>query len=129
MEHPNARLIRHGYEAFARGDLDALRELIADYAVWHEPGRSVLAGDHKGPDGILALFRQLQELSGGTFRAEPVEVLVDNERAVVIQRCTAEREGRHLDVLDAVDYEIHAGRVTEVSVFQSDTYAWDEFWS
>ena len=28
-EHPNARLIRHGYEAFAKGDLEAVREFMA----------------------------------------------------------------------------------------------------
>ena len=44
-EHPNVRLIRRGYVAFARGDLEAVRELMADGVLWHEPGRSPIAGD------------------------------------------------------------------------------------
>ena len=33
-----------------------------------------------------------------------------------------------LDVIAAVDFEIHSGKITEVTVYQNDAYAFDEFW-
>ena len=52
-EHPNAKLVRRGFESFAQGDLAALREWMMDEVVWHEPGRSPLGGEYKGPCGVL----------------------------------------------------------------------------
>lgn len=126
---PTEKMIRHAYDLFATGDVDLLRVAFADRAVWHEPGRSELAGDYKGPEEVLGFLRRLQELSGGTFKAEIEVVLGDAERAVVLQRETAERDGRLLDVIAAVDFEIHAGKITEATVYHGDTYQFDEFWS
>lgn len=127
-EHPNARLVRHAYEAFAAGDIDLVRAALARDVVWHQPGRSMLAGDHKGPDEVLALLRQFKELSDGTFVVDVVTMLADSERVVVLQEETARRGDRMLDAIAAVDYEVHAGKVTEVTVYHGDMYGFDEFW-
>lgn len=126
--HPNEKLIRHAYDLFARGDIDLLRVVLADDVVWHVPGRSALAGDYKGPDEILDLLRTLSAHTGGTFRAEICAVLNDSDRVVVLEQETAQRGDARLDVLAAIDYEIHAGRITEVTVYQGDAYEFDEFW-
>lgn len=128
-EHPNARLVRHGFESFAKGDLKALRELMTDDVVWHEPGRSPLGGDYKGQAGVLELLGKLQERSGGSFGVDIVEVLTSPERAVVIQEETARRGDRVLDMASAVEFEIHQGKISEVTVYHEDTYHFDEFWS
>lgn len=128
-QHHNEKLIRRGYDCFARNDLEALREIMAQDIVWHEPGRSPLAGDHKGPDGVLAFFAQLQERSGGTFEVEIVDTVADPQRVVVFQRERAERGGHAIDLLAAVDFEVHYGKITEVTVYHGDTYRFDEFFS
>lgn len=128
-EHPNVRLIRRGFESFARGDLAALREHMTDDVVWHEPGRSPLGGDYKGPEGVLELLGKLQQLSDGTFAIEIVDVLASPERAVVIQEETARRGERVLDMASAVEFEIHQGKISEVTVYHEDTYHFDEFWA
>jgi len=128
-EHPNTRLIRHGYEAFAQGDLEALRESMAPDVIWHEPGRGPLAGDYKGPEGVLRLLEELRARSGSTFRVEIVDLLASAERAVAIQEETARRGDRTLDVASAVEFEIHHGKITEVTVYHADTHQFDEFWS
>ena len=128
-EHPNARLIRHGYAAFARGDLDAIRELMAHDVVWHEPGRSPIAGDYKGPDGVMRLLRDLRDRSDGTFAIDLIDVVPNADRVIALQEETATRKDRHLDVASAVDFEIHRGKITEVTVYQSDSYQFDAFWS
>jgi ketosteroid isomerase-like protein len=96
--------------------------------VWHEPGRSSLAGDCKGPEAVLGFLEQLKARRGGTFKIEILDVLSEPERAVVLQRETATRNGKALDVIAAVDFEIHNGKITEVTVYQADTYQFDGFW-
>jgi len=39
MAHPNEDLVRRGYDAFARGDMDTLRELFDPGIVWHQACR------------------------------------------------------------------------------------------
>jgi ketosteroid isomerase-like protein len=128
-EHPNAKLIRHGYDAFAHGDLEALPEFMAPDVVWHEPGRGPLAGDHKGPEGVLALLGELRARGGGTFAIEVVDLLANAERAVAIQAETARCGDRALDMASAVEFEIHQGKITEVTVYHADTYHFDQFWA
>jgi ketosteroid isomerase-like protein len=128
-EHPNSVLVTRCYAAFAAGELDRLRELMADDVVWHEPGRSSIAGDHKGRGGVVEFLEQLNTLSRGTLSVELIDVMVNAERAVAIQRLRAQVGERALDVIDALDFEIHNGRITEISVYQQDAYVFDEFWS
>ena len=52
MAHPNEELLRNGYAAFEKGDLDTLRGLFADDIVWHSPGKGPLACDYRGIDGM-----------------------------------------------------------------------------
>jgi ketosteroid isomerase-like protein len=122
-------LIRRIYEDFRSGDLDLLGVVLAQDVVWHEPGRSALAGDYKGPEAVLGFLGQLGARSGGTFTIEVLEVLSQPERAVVLQRETATRNGQDLDVIVALEFEFHQGKVTEITVYQADTYRFDEFWS
>jgi ketosteroid isomerase-like protein len=37
-EHPNAEPISRAFDAFARGDMAAMRSLVAEDTVWHIPG-------------------------------------------------------------------------------------------
>jgi ketosteroid isomerase-like protein len=121
-------LIRRAYQDFESGDLDLLGVVMGPDVVWHEPGRSSLAGDYKGPEAVLGFLGELKARSGGTFKIEVLDVLSEPERAVVFQRETATRNGKTLDVIAALDFEIHHGKITEVNVYQADAYEFDEFW-
>ncbi len=93
-EHPNAQLVRKGYDAFTRGDMDTLRGLMAADATHHVPGTGILSGDFKGQDAILDMYRRLGEETEGTFRVELRQVLVDGRgHAVTLHRFTADRRG------------------------------------
>ena len=127
-ENAYESLIRRAYQDFESGDPELLGTVMAPDVVWHEPGRSSLAGDYNGPQAVLDFLRDLKELSGGTFNIEILEVLSQPERAVVFQRETARRDSKIVDVIAAVDLEIHHSRITEVTVYQADTYQFDEFW-
>ena len=129
MAHPNEQLLRDGYAAFEKGDLDTLRGLFADDIVWHTPGRSPVSGDARGLDQVFGLFGKVLELSGGTLRNELHDVLANDEHAVALVRARGERNGKTLNDTQAHVFHVRDGRVTEFWLHTSDLYANDEFWS
>ncbi len=129
MTHPNEELARKGYEAFAAGELDFVREHFAEDIVWHLPGRNPLAGDYRGIDEVFALFARNVELTEGSFRLEVHDVLANDEHAVVLVRATGNRGGRRLDDRQSHVFHVRDGKVTEFWGHPGDQYAVDEFWS
>ena len=63
-EHPNVELTRRGYDAFAKGDLAALSELLADDVTWHVRGVGLSAATTTGGTRC-SLFRQAGRGDGG----------------------------------------------------------------
>jgi ketosteroid isomerase-like protein len=129
MPHPNEKVLRSLYPAFAGRDLESAKALLAEDVVFHQPGRHQLSGEYVGIDAAVQMMRELADRSDGTFRAEPHDVLADDEHAIGLLRVTAERQGRELDATVAHVAHIHDGRITELWIQPSDQYAIDEFWA
>jgi ketosteroid isomerase-like protein len=126
----NVAIMRRAYAAFNAGDINTLTEIFDEGAVWHLPGRSRFADDYRGRDATLAYFGQLGQETGGTFQAELQQLLAgDDGRVVGIQRSTAERDGKRLDVGNCIVFELKDGRIVDGREHFHDLYAWDEFWS
>jgi uncharacterized protein len=127
MAHPDEEVVRRGYDAFSRGDMQALRELFDPDVVWHSPGRSQLAGDYRGVDAVLGFFGRTMELTGGTFRVEVHDVVANDEHVVGLHAVTAEREGKRLQDSNTLVVHVRDGRTSEVWQFWADQYAADAF--
>lgn len=125
----NAETVRRGYAAFNTADLKTLTELFDEGASWHTPGRSPIAGDHKGREAVFAQFGRYGGETKGTFKATLQQVLTsDDGRVIGIHRNTAERDGKRLDVDCCIVFEFKDGRVIEGREHFYDLYAWDGFW-
>ena len=109
--------------------MDTLRELFDPEIVWHFPGRSPLAGDHRGTDAVLGFFGRTMELTAGTFRVQPHEVVADDQHTVGLHLATGEREGRTLEDREVLVCHVRDGKVVEVWQYIEDQYAYDEFFS
>src|SRR3954468_16579215 len=108
----NVAIMRRAYEAFNEADSDTPTELFDESIVWHLPGRSSMADDYQGRDATLAYFGQIGERTGGTFKAELQELFAaDDDRVVGLQRSTADRDGKHLDVSNCIVFELKDGKV------------------
>jgi ketosteroid isomerase-like protein len=129
MAHPNEELVRRGFDAFATGDVDTLRQLFDQDAIWHVPGRSPLSGGHRGLDAILGFLARTMELTGGTFRADVHDVVANDEHAVALYVTRGEYEGRTLESRDVLVSHIRNGKLTEAWLLSADLYAVDEFYS
>ncbi|MER5226700.1 nuclear transport factor 2 family protein [Streptomyces flaveus] len=129
-EHPHAELVRKGYEAFQRGDMDTLRTLMSGDATHHVPGNHPLSGDFKGQDSIIDLYRRLNEETNGTLRVELRQVLVDGRgHAVGIHHLTAERGGKQLDENGAIVFRIVGDKATDLDECIEDIERANAFWS
>jgi uncharacterized protein len=129
MAHPNEELVRRGYEAFANGDMDTMRQVLDPDVIWHAPGRSPLAGDFRGVDEVLGYFGRSMEATQGTLRVELQDVLVNDRGAAVVQRSTGQRNGKSLDDVGVNTFRIQDGRAVEVWQHWGNPYAADEFLS
>src|SRR5690606_41344891 len=75
-EHPHAQLVRKGYEAFTRGDMDTLRTLMSADCTHHVPGSHPLSGAFKGQDAISETYGRLAEETGATLAVGTRSMLV-----------------------------------------------------
>ena len=132
-EHPNAALHRKGHEAFSKGDMATLAELIAEDTVWHTAGRSPVSGDSRGRDAVFEFFAKLAELSGGTMKIHDHDFLASDahshQHTVALFRITATRGDKTLDANYCEVVHWRDGQVVEDWGFAYDQYAFDEFWS
>ncbi|MEV5434735.1 nuclear transport factor 2 family protein [Streptomyces sp. NPDC052682] len=129
-EHPHAALVRKGFEAFSRGDMDALRGLMTDDCTQHVPGSHPLSGDFKGQDSIIDMYRRMFEETNGTMNVDLREVFVDGRgHAVAVNRFTAERQGRRIDQMGCIVFRIVGDKVSDLDECLDDIEVSDAFWS
>ena len=87
-------VVRRLYAAVAAGDLAAVGECFDEDAVWHLPGTNALSGTHRGWSAIRDnLLARQGPISGGTFRAQLLDLAVGDQYIVAIVHATAERAG------------------------------------
>jgi ketosteroid isomerase-like protein len=105
--------------------------ILAPGVRWHEPGRSLVAGDYEGCDEVRSsLFARFRELSGGTFRVTGWDgVRTDETREVAMYVVQARRGGRALLSRDVCVADVRDDLITAVQVYHADQHAWDRFWS
>jgi ketosteroid isomerase-like protein len=120
--------MRRFYDAFQSGDADVLRELLSD-CTWHTPGESLIAGAFSGGDEIVTRFGRLRERTEGTLTFHLHEILGDGQHVVGLDRVTARRGDRTLDMNRVVIAHARDGQLMEVWLVPEDQYAFDEFWS
>ena len=128
-EHPNVELTRRGHDAFARGDLAALSELLAGDVTWHVRGVGPLSGDYHGRDEAFAFFGRLAEETAGTFRLDVHDVLANDEHTAALCTLSASRGTRSVETPVANVSHVRDGKVTEFWAAPTDPQASIDFWS
>ena len=129
MAPSNAALIKSGYDAFARGDLQAAFAVFAEDILWHIPGRGPLSRDYRGHAEVLGFFQHFMELSHGTFRIEIDDILAKGDRVVVLCTERAQRGGRSWSSPQVHVWTVKDGRAIVFWQYQGDQQTEDEFWS
>ena len=130
MTHPNVERLETFLDAYAANDVPAIRDCLADDAIWHVGGTHRLSGDYRGAASILEYFERVGEETGGTLHLESLELFANDERGAAFLRVTGERGGHDLDVTMAEAFHFdEAGRIKEFWAHATDQAAIDRFWS
>lgn len=130
-EHPNATKVRRAHEAFKAGDMETVKRIFDwDSIRWVLPGKSLVSGVDTGMEQVFANFAKCHELTDGTYMAVGFDYLGSDGHAVALAHLTAERNGRTLEIDEAVVFTVGAdGRFTEAYHLAYDQNAWDDFFS
>jgi uncharacterized protein len=129
VEHPNAQLMRKAGELLNAGDFPGFLELHTDDVVMHVPGSGPLSGDHRGRDGIAAVFQKEMSLLDAPPEFERHDDLGSDDHAVslVVQRLR--RGGRTLEGRQTVVAHVREGKFSEVWFQAEDQAAFDDFFA
>ena len=121
--------IHRVFAAFRGGDARALVEVIAEDAVWRVPGTAPVAGEVRGRDAIIELFRETRRQTEGTYLSELRWALADGDHAVALYRARGRRLGRELDIDQVLLITLRDGRWQEILAVPTDPAAFAAFWA
>ena len=125
----NVAIIRRGFEAFNKADVETLSEIIAKDCVQHMAGNNRFSGDHKGRDNILAMYGEMGELTGGTMQAVLGDVYASEHGAVALYTATAMRNGKSLNEKYALVFQLVDGKAVDLDDVPLDGTVNDAFWA
>ena len=125
----NEEMVRVLYEARNRGDLEAVRSMLADDVVWREPDLdNPHTGDLHGLDAVLGMIQEAQRITGGTFHLVLREVMAHGEHAIALIDWSAQRDGEAIEGKEVAVYRVRNGKIVEVFFHVDDPDDDREFW-
>ena len=129
QEARNLAIVRRGYEAFDKRDMETMKTLMAPNAHWHEPPNKLFSGDFNGQKAILDYFGQLAKETDDTIKATPKTMTADGDRVFVVSHLSAKRGGKTLETDNVNIFKLADGVVVDTVVFESDQPAIAAFYS
>ena len=111
MRAEDVEAVRRGYEAWNRGDLGAVLELVHPDIEWRPGTDAPEAGENRGRDGFRGFIESWLE-SFEELSIVPEELVVEGDCvvAMVRQRGRGRGSGVQVDVLTAHVWRIRDGR-------------------
>lgn len=123
-----ADIVSRSYDAFARGDLDAVLADLDPAIEWQQAQGLPHGGVYHGVDAVRRnIFEPLGESWWDEFAADPHELIADGDRVVVLGRYrgVAKGTGKCLDVPFVHVWTIRDGRAVLFRQFL-DTAGWND---
>ncbi len=112
LAHPNLRLAEAVWEAVARGDAEALGELLHDEVTWLPYG--IRFGEpRRGREAVLDFLAEVGEVADD-LRSDLLDILVSATRAAILLRLHVQRGGRGAKTRLLLLFEIEDGRIREI---------------
>jgi 2'-5' RNA ligase len=110
-------------------DFGPVGHLLADDVVWHVPGASAIAGEHRGVDAVLAYFRRRREMTDATFQVTVHGAAMIDGRVVQLAGGRALRGGEEVVWETVGVFRVAGGRIAECWLIPFDQPAFDRIWS
>ncbi|USD66640.1 nuclear transport factor 2 family protein [Vibrio sp. SCSIO 43136] len=118
------KVVQGFFTAYGQGDMDALKQFVAEDVEWHIPGRHALAGTKRGIEEFTDFFAKLGQAG---FKAE-VMILAANDTYVIdAHRGYSTSADQNIDINWILLYQIKDGKIQRVQNFSGDLYSSDAF--
>jgi uncharacterized protein len=124
----NGDLIRNGYEAFSKGDMETIAKVFSPDIRWHISGRSPISGTYNGQEETFGFFGRLMEETDGTFSLSVHDLLATDDHVVVLVTESASRNGKSLKADEVHVWHLANGRAVEFWGIAKDQHEVEEFW-
>ena len=122
MTSPNIQVVEDAYEAFGRGDIDAVVEAMHPEIAWHEAEHSPwhAPGGHHGPTAVLAnVFARIPDFFDD-FTVDPQAIHDAGATVIVEGRYRAKAAGTN-EPLDAEACHVWTVRDGKIAAFRQYT--------
>jgi len=121
--------MRKAGELLNAGDFEGFLGLHAEDVVMHVPDEGPLSGDHKGREGVGAVFRKEMSLLDEPPEFSAHDDLGSDEHAVSLVVQTLRRGGRTLRARQTIVAHVRDGSFSEVWFQPEDQTAFDAFFA
>jgi uncharacterized protein len=124
-------LHRRQGEMYAGGSIGAVIELLAEDIVWHVPGKSPIAGDHRGIKQVIDYFERRRRLASATMRMRPGEAISEGDAVAQFVEGTAALDGAQVSwrTIGIYRVDIEHRWIREVWLVPLDSELFDRIWS
>jgi uncharacterized protein len=129
VREENERLVRAAYAAQAAGDVDGYLDLLAEDFRLTIPGGSPIAGEYQGREDMRRHFREIRDISEGSFRTAIHDVLASDDHAVGLVDASAARAGQAWSIPRVHVWHAADGRLAELWIHPADQARFDRYWS
>jgi uncharacterized protein len=114
-EHPNARIVREGFQAFERGDVEWMDRHLSDDVIWHVGGNSKWSGAYEGKQKVLEFFARQTQALGTPPPLDIHDVLGNDDHVVALGTARATAPGGQSAEWKYVQvFHVKDGKATEV---------------
>jgi len=115
-------------QAWVVADQESFVKLWHPDGVWTHSGHSQISGPHSGHWEIAEMVRLALELSGGTLKAEPIELVSASENSVLAYfHLDAQRPGAKIHQYGFQRWVVENGRIMSLDAVYCDQDEFDEF--
>lgn len=126
-----AELHRRQGEMYAGGPLEPILELLASDIVWHVPGSSPIAGDHRGIAQVTDYFERRRRIADLTMTMKPGSLNREGDAVMQFVEGSAILGGERVTWQTAGIYrvDVEHGWIREVWLVPLDLDVFDRIWS
>lgn len=126
-----AELHRRQGEMYAGGPVEPVLELLSEDVVWHVPGTSPIAGDHRGKAQVATYFERRRGLADSTMRMSPGPMLAEGDAIAQFVTGSATLAGEPVawQTIGAYRADPERGLICEVWLIPLDSALFDRIWS
>jgi len=115
--------------AYAGGGFEGVAGVLSEDVVWHVPGASPIAGEHRGVQAVLAYMDARRRIMDNSFRVSVHGAALIAGRVVQLAGGQAVRDGREVTWETVGVFRVAGGRIAECWLVPFDQAEFDRIWS